>query len=483
MRHLILAALLALVPAVIFASQEPPPVALSHTVTGTVRAGRPFVVNLKVESLEGALKGEVRVTAAVGLTATGLTPSASLRTQTGRTLAVPVTPTQPGVHELTLDWMADAAHPAVATVRLFVDVPASGAGRVLTLPEMLNSQAIPERGAGARAFPLLARPLLADAPAAGITGQLVYTAYAGGEAPARRVTAELYREKNGKRELVTSVQTGADGRFTFALPADAASAKLVPVFTLSTPRWKIADRSKVYQWEAPALQNLTTGADLGALSMPAGQVAAEAMWIHVELNRAQDIFEASGADLTWWTQIPVQWPGSGDYFSWGTVNLTKPFQWDVTLHEFGHAIFHYGSSAQGGGGQHKIDECYSKGLAWSEGWASFFAAQCHEARDAADAKFEFMVPRRAPIRVENVPDDVCQGDTNEWRVASALWDVYDTHADGADTSAMDFPTMWQCMREGSHIGDVRGFIAVLRTKLDAAGAAALKSTLEQNTIR
>lgn len=474
-----LALIALLVPAMVLASQEPPPVTLAHTVTGSVRAHRPFVVNLKVASVSGPLTGEIRVTAAPGLTAHGLAPS--IRVLSGGTLAIPVTVERAGTHELALDWMADDLHPPVASLRLFVQADADG-GRVLTLPELLDREALPSRGT--RTFPLLSQPLLGlDEPVAGITGQLIYTAYAGGQLPARRVTAELYREKNGKRELVKTTQLDNEGRFTFALPADAGNAKLIPVFTLATPRWKIADGSKVYQWEGPALENLTAGVDLGALSMPAGQVAAEAMWIHVELNRAQDLFEASGADLSWWTQIPIQYPGSGDYFSWGTVNLTKAHQWDVTLHEFGHAVFHYGSSAQGSGGSHKIDECYAKALAWSEGWASFFAAQCHEAADAEDAKFEFMVPRRAPIRVENVPTDVCQGDTNEWRVAAALWDVYDTHFDINDRVSMNFATMWQCMREGRNIKEVKKFIDVLKTKLDAAGVEALKVAVEQNTIK
>lgn len=469
-----------LVPAVLFASQEPPPVTLAHTVTGAVRAERPFVVNLKVQSTSGPLQGEVRVTATPGLSAHALAPA--IRMQTGGTLAIPVTAERAGTHELELAWMVDDLHPAVASVRLFVEVPAEGAGRVLTVKEKIAEEALANRGT--RVFPLDHTPLLgADEPVAGITGQLMYRAYAGGDLPARRVTAELWREKNGKRELVKSTQLDASGRFTFALPADAGSAKLIPVFTLATPRWKIADGSKVYAWEGPALTNLTAGVDLGTLSMPAGQVAAEAIWIHVELNRAQDIFEQSNADLSWWTQVPIEYPGSGDYFSWGTVNLTRAHQWDVTLHEFGHAVFHYGSSAQGGGGQHKIDECYSKGLAWSEGWASFFAAQCHEPADADDAKFEFMVPRRAPIRIENVPSDVCQGDTNEWRVAAALWDVYDTHFDINDRSAMNFATMWQCMREGNNVRDVKKFIEILKTKLDAQGLEALKAAVEQNTIR
>jgi hypothetical protein len=94
-----------------------------------------------------------------------------------------------------------------------------------------------------------------------------------------------------------------------------------------------------------------------------------------------------------------------------------------------------------------------------------------------------MVPRRAPIRVENVPDDVCRGDANEWRVAAALWDVHDTHADGGDTAAVDFVTMWTAMREGNSVREVKKYIEVLYKHLDAAGVAAVKSSLSHNSIQ
>jgi len=481
MRLAVLAALL--VPALALASQEPPPVVLSHSVTGSVRVAHPFLVNLKVASVAGeTLAGHVKVVAAPALSANTLAADVQLAPRSGGALAIPVTAHAAGLHELDLQWMADDLHPALATLRLFVRVPVEGEGRVLTLADILASEAVSRDADQPRTFPLVRQGLLEAAPAKVITGQLFFHAYGGGDLPARRVTAELYREKGKKRELVETTTVDREGRFSFPLPTDAASAKLVPVFSLATPRWNISDGSKTYAWEAPALDHVEGGQDIGTLSFPQGQVAAEAIWIHNDLNRALDFWEASGVDLSWWTSIPVTYPGSGDYFSWDTVNLTKPFQWDVTLHEFGHAIFHYGSSATGAGGSHKIDECYSKGLAWSEGWASWHAAVVHEARDSEDAKFEFMVPRRAPIRVENVPADVCHGDANEWRVTAALWDVYDTHVDADDSCAVDFATMWGAMREGHHVGEIKKYIDVLRPHLDAATQAAMDKALKQNTI-
>ena len=69
-----------------------------------------------------------------------------------------------------------------------------------------------------------------------------------------------------------------------------------------------------------------------------------------------------------------------------------------------------------------------------------------------------MVPRRKPIRVENVPADVCNGHTNEWRVGAAMWDMYDTHVDGTDEVAISFGSIWGALvRTGTpgRMADVR----------------------------
>ncbi len=152
--------------------------------------------------------------------------------------------------------------------------------------------------------------------------------------------------------------------------------------------------------------------------------------------------------LDYWTRnLTFIWPeNGGDYYSFGTVHISRGDHWDVVLHEMGHAIYDMGKIGAFGGGQHKIDECYSPALALSEGWASYFAAWAAIDLADPDARFEFMVPRRAPIRIENVPADVCKGPTNEWRVTAFLWDLIDTHVDGEDTTTEGFQKLWQALR-------------------------------------
>lgn len=143
----------------------------------------------------------------------------------------------------------------------------------------------------------------------------------------------------------------------------------------------------------------------------------------------------------WEEPVTMKWPSNGDYYSWGTVNLTRGDHWDVVGHELGHAIYDIADIGTFGGGSHRIDECYTHALALSEGWASFFAAWVMLDLEDPNAQFEFMVPRRAPLGVEIVPEDVCEGPTNEWRVYSFLWDLIDLNDDG-EVANLEFLNYW-----------------------------------------
>jgi hypothetical protein len=150
-------------------------------------------------------------------------------------------------------------------------------------------------------------------------------------------------------------------------------------------------------------------------------------------------------------------------------------------HELGHAVMDGAMTAHTSGGSHKIDECYSEGLAWSEGWASFFAAAVNLSPDDADAKFEFMVPRRAPIRVEIVPGDVCKGTASEWRVFAGLWDLYDRHEDGLDRVALGFGPIWKGVTSGT-TSSVLDAYRLIATPLDPATRRLTDEAMIENTL-
>jgi hypothetical protein len=257
-------------------------------------------------------------------------------------------------------------------------------------------------------------------------------------------------------------------------------------FTLDNARWTFENPSGRggYAWESAPFAAAPAGVELGPLAPEAGSENAKVGLIHLTYLEALDAVARAGVGLDWWKKtLDINWPDDGDYFSpWGfSLHLTQAEAWDVILHELGHSVMHQTMNARSEGGSHKIDECYSPALAWSEGWASFFAASVRLDAGDADARFEYMVPRRAPIRIENVPEDVCRGQSNEWRVTAALWDLYDLHADGADRSELPLARLWKAWAGGS-MGSLSEYFALLAPRLSPAEREAAEAALRQNTI-
>jgi hypothetical protein len=319
-----------------------------------------------------------------------------------------------------------------------------------------------------------------------VTGVLRYPDFSGRLIPAANVTVRLEARSGvlgGARE-VAAVQTDAAGRWVAELSGDLVGKALTSTYELGNKRWTL----QKMRWEGPKIDALSAAAtDTGERTLERGSQNGKAALIHQVWNRALAAFEREAIPTDpWWTrQIATRWPADGNYYSMNTVSLTDAEWWDVNGHEIGHAIFFNAFNSASGGGQHKIDECYGADLAWSEGFASFFSGVISIDRGDADAKFEYMVPRRKPIRLENVPADVCNGHTNEWRVSAALWDLYDTHQDGQDRVAVDFKNIWGALVKTNAPGrmtDVRDAFKRIAAASDESVRPALTAAFAQSGV-
>ncbi len=302
-----------------------------------------------------------------------------------------------------------------------------------------------------------------------IAGRLVLADRAGVLRPARLAKTRLI----GQDAPAGWTTVGNDG--SFILTGARAGFPYRIRVSLDNPRWNFAnDSSKSYEWETAVL---SAGTDAGTLSPAAGTENAKVGVLHLTYLDALD-FLAREATIGWWkNSLTVVWPGGSDYFSPGdwSLHLTNPLAWDVDLHELGHAVMDGAMVTKPAGGAHKIDECYTAELAWSEGWATFFAGAVRLSPDDEDARFEFLVPRRAPIRIENVPADVCREPRNEWRVSAGLWDLYDRHEDAGDRIALSFLQIWTGILSGKtgSIGDAWSLLAKTIPQSRRAGEDAL----------
>lgn len=316
------------------------------------------------------------------------------------------------------------------------------------------------------------RPL--NAQSLSIQGRLVFEDQQGQVQAGALATASLYQ---GRRR-VASTLTAADGSYSFQLPAEG---EYKVVFHFENPRWKISK----YRWDGPS-GRFSQASDLGETLLVPGSENAKAAWIHHVYLKTLALFEREQVNLDWWQrQIDTIWPARGDYYTGYTVHMTGAEQWDVNGHEIGHAIYAQALNARSRGGYHKIDECYNGTLALSEGFATFLSGAMHLEKNDPDARFdEYLVPRRAPIRVENVPDDVCPGSKNEWRVASAFWEIYDSHADGKDDMQIGLSTIFTALgrRNRPTANDALDAYERLKEVLPAEAHDSLRKAFQQNTM-
>lgn len=314
-----------------------------------------------------------------------------------------------------------------------------------------------------------------------ISGTIVYPDDKGNLKPGANIMVNL----NVDGKTVLSALTDENGIWSSELDKSKYEGKTVNiVFQFVNKYWTITGKDKVYSWNMTSLNNISSDIDTGTISPVKDSENAKAAFINDIYNRYLKMFKKEGISVdTWWTsQLKTVWPQNGNYYSWKTVNLSDADHWDVNGHEIGHAMTDIGTNSSMGGGQHKIDECYTENLAWSEGFATFLSSVVSLDKTDPDAKFEFLVPRRAPIRQENVPTDVCNGQKNEWRVGATVWDLYDTHVDGDDNVAIPFKTIWQAVtRKDKRIGSMKDLADSLKT-VAPEYSEALDKSVKHNTM-
>ncbi|MBI2070680.1 MAG: hypothetical protein HYT79_08770 [Elusimicrobia bacterium] len=325
----------------------------------------------------------------------------------------------------------------------------------------------------------LGRILESDAPA--ITGFFDITDKHLQHYPARRAKVSLTCPSGG----VTAVPVNDDGSFSIE-PSDRASGRCVIRFHLDNNRFAYeSPDGKSYAWEGPTVNlPLEHTVSIGIYRLNPQQANGQIGFIHLTYSQAMDFFTVNHIELDpWWRTTKIVWPAQADFYRPGAhkVHLTNAEAWDVNLHELGHAIVATFTNSSPAGGSHKIDECYSQALAWSEGFPTFFAAAARFSLLDEDPKFEYLVPRRAPIQIENVPSDVCTGETNEWRVAAALWDLADFHVDGNDRAVISIAQMWAALLEG-RISGFRSAWNLIERTLTPEETAKAKDAIKNNTI-
>ena len=334
-----------------------------------------------------------------------------------------------------------------------------------------------------------------------VSGRFVYFDHEGRMQPAAGVTAHIM-DKNiapGDADaLLSTTTTDADGKFSAEFPADEYRDIYV-LFTAENDVWKVTNSSgAVYTWHTPVKRDVTgkdAEVDFGVQSI--GRTSDSlgngrnvgAMWIYQAVRRSAEFLAKNAVSLTGDAgKYTVVWTDVNDttYSSGMTTYISRnhAYQHDVIIHETGHILMNaYSKIPQGSGGRHRIDGSYSRELAWTEGWATFYAACVILAGDEADASLPYFA---GGVSIETVPANFAEGDTNEMRVAAALWDLYDRNADGPDNASMKFADIFQILQrsDGSAINNFEEAITLCAQYncRDRESVEAVYSVLDYNTI-
>ena len=208
-----------------------------------------------------------------------------------------------------------------------------------------------------------------------VRGRVTFTDVDGSVKPLVNVGVRLWDEDTFGDELLGTVATGWDGRWSFSVNNDDGwfqdGRDIYYTFTLANSRVGLTRCGGDYRWQSAVHEDSNDGIVIDFGSETAGSdTNALIVWDRLNLSWAQ----ASGAGGRDPGKIDACFPaGATNYTT--TVNVAAAdFDGDGVSHEYGHALMDnaYDDDVSPGGA-HGFGDCsQDTGLAWSEGWATGF---------------------------------------------------------------------------------------------------------------
>jgi hypothetical protein len=177
--------------------------------------------------------------------------------------------------------------------------------------------------------------------------------------------------------------------------------------------------------------------------------------------------------------VDISWPNAGGTnYNGGLIKLLQldRWDWDVTMHEYGHHIQAQIGIANSPGGNHgngcSSDARNSKDqgvrLAWGEGWPSYNGAVSQQVLNLA----ALGVPRVGDVNYDDLEDQTLvysleantpnQGEDDEAAVQRLLWDLYDNANEGRDPISRSDTSIWTTL-DAANPGSLSAAWASLRS--------------------
>lgn len=364
---------------------------------------------------------------------------------------------------------------------------------------------------------------------------------AASQAPARLVTVEALDGTVANGAVLASATTDEQGRYSFQVPGERRvkiRAKAQMVTAGGAPSWNFSVRNNtngdaLYAIDGEPFDSGTSNStrDLNAPSgwsgtSYTGERAAAPFAILDTVYRARALI-LSAVGNTVFPELRLYWSPSnkatvgvfcstsGDigttFYAYGAgsadncvsggklpagiyilgdfaggIGDTDEFDQHVIAHEFGHYLEHSFSRSDSVGGDHGSDGRLDPRVAFSEGWGNAYSGMV--LNDPVYRDSFLGVRLDGGFNLETVVPDPAEGTPGwftEMSVSSALWDLFDTPADAADTVALGFPPLYATMtgvqKDTEAMTTIFSFAAGLRAG-NASQAAGINAILNSRSI-
>ena len=294
-----------------------------------------------------------------------------------------------------------------------------------------------------------------------VSGTVLWTDSEGGTHPVDRAPVQVRDQDAGQDPVVATVTTDAAGHFDATINnVDAeGGARDVYVRVLADgPGFTIPQHiDSAVNADVPTGSTVT--ADLTANNTLDNNTAFA---IHASLVFAGDEIVLQNGQL--FQTVPVVFPDPDGSFYDGTslhILALDRWDWDVSLHEYGHFVADQLNIEANPGGQHSGSDNLSDSrgsktiglpLAWGEGWPTFYAVSTLHERAAAAG-----IPNVGDTVYQDTEDQVVTddlevnarlGEDNERTNMNILWDLYDSVDDGLDSVGLGNTVMWDTIDGG-----------------------------------
>lgn len=336
-----------------------------------------------------------------------------------------------------------------------------------------------------------------------VTGTLYYQDSNGQSVPLPNATIEVWEDDTFDDDYLTSTITNQSGYFSVSLcDDDGLFDSHLEIYVIAGA---VCDRVRVMNYTQPGGNTgfntfawpswiVETGGgtvNYGNLIIAGNTLNRGGAKIFDNMQRAWSASVAQGFNPSY---TPVVYPaptsqcgGSSCYTfqtfpgtSLGSIWL-QAGEWvngyeDVSYHEYGHALMHRAFSnawyPNTGGGSHTVFP-QPAGFAWSEGWATFYTQVVQN-----DGYWTGLSLENKSIIDYNYPTI---GEVNEWRVAQAMTDLYDTNVDGNDQGSLAFNRFISTM-QSNNSSSLTQFWGQLKNSLTTAEKYYGSRSLIYNTI-